>query len=167
MTYGDFKDLTRRTASDKTLLDKAFNIAKNPKYDGCQSGLSSMVYKYFYKTSATCALLKALATRKKFAGGAIKNENMSKKELAEELHKPIIRKFKNRKVHSSFIDTNWDAYLAHMKLMDKFIKGIRFLLCVIDIFSKYAWVIPLEDKKGIAITNAFQMDLIVNQTKNG
>ena len=49
MTYGDFKDLARRTASDKVLKDKAFNIAKNPKHDGYQRGLASMVYKFFYK----------------------------------------------------------------------------------------------------------------------
>ena len=47
MAYGDFKDLARRTASDKVLRDKAFNIAKNPKYDGYQRGLASMVYKFF------------------------------------------------------------------------------------------------------------------------
>ena len=49
MAYGDFKDLARRTASDKVLRDKAFNIAKNPKYDGYQRGLTSMVYKFFDK----------------------------------------------------------------------------------------------------------------------
>ena len=49
MTYGNFKDLTRRTASDKVLRDKAFKIAKNPKYYGCQRGLASMVYKFFNK----------------------------------------------------------------------------------------------------------------------
>ena len=47
MAYGDFKDLTRRTGSDKILHDKAFNIAKNPKYDGYQRGIASMVYKFF------------------------------------------------------------------------------------------------------------------------
>ena len=51
MTYGDFKDLARRTASDKVVRDKTFNIAKNPKYDRYQGGLSSMVYKFFDKKS--------------------------------------------------------------------------------------------------------------------
>ena len=51
MAYGDFKDLARRTASDKVLRDKAFNIAENPKYDGCQRGLASMVFKFFHKKS--------------------------------------------------------------------------------------------------------------------
>ena len=52
IAYGDFKDLGRRTALDKFLRDKAFNTAKNPKYDGCQRGLASMVYKFFDKKSA-------------------------------------------------------------------------------------------------------------------
>ena len=73
---------------------------------------------------------------------------MSNKELAEELHKPIIRKFKKQKVHSTFINNTWGADLADMKLISKFNKRIRFLLCVLLIFSKYAWVIPLKDKKG-------------------
>ena len=63
MASGDFKDLTRRTVSDKILREKAFNIAKNPKYDGYQRGLASMVYKFFYKkTSATRAWGKTLTT---------------------------------------------------------------------------------------------------------
>ena len=95
MACGDFKDLTRRTASDKILRDKAFNIAKNPKYDGYQRGLDSMVYTFMDKK-----LLKTTF---------IKNENISNKELAEELQKPTIRKFKKRKVHLSFIENIWGA----------------------------------------------------------
>ena len=72
------------------------------------------------------------------------------------MHKPIIRKFNKRKVQSPFIDNIWGADLADMQLISKFNKGFRFLLCVIDIYSKYAWVIHLKDKKGITITNAFQ-----------
>ena len=139
MPYGDFKDLKRRTASDKTLRDNAFNIAKNPKYDGYQRGLASMVYKFFDKKSE---------------GSRIVN-NKENIQLADELHKPIIRKFKKRKVYSSFRDNIWGADLADMQLISKFNKGFRFLLCVIDIFSKYAWVVPLKDKKGISIVNAF------------
>ena len=81
---------------------------------------------------------------------------MSNQELAEELHKRSIRKFEKRKVHSSFIDNIWGANLPDMQLLGKSNKAIRFLLCVIDIFSKYIRVIPLKDKKGITITNAFQ-----------
>ena len=54
MAYGDVKDLTRRTASDKILRDKAFNVAKNPKYDGYQRGLSSMFYNFFIKNFWYC-----------------------------------------------------------------------------------------------------------------
>ena len=97
-----------------------------------------------------------MATRDKSASSSgIENENISNKELAEELHKAIIQKFKKRKVHSSFIDNFWGADLTDMQLINKFNKGFRFL-CVINIYNKYAWVIPLKAKKGITITNAFQ-----------
>ena len=78
MAYGDFKDIKRRTASDKILRDKAFNIAKSPKYDGYQRGLASMVYKFFDKKSKS---------------GGVKIPLDSNEDLAKELHKPIIRKF--------------------------------------------------------------------------
>ena len=141
MAYGNFKDLKRRTFSDKVLKDKAFNIAKNPKYDGYQRGLASMVYKFFDKKSK---------------GSGVNIPLEFNEQLAKELHKPIIRKFKKRKVYSGFKDNIWGADLADMQLISKFNKGFRFLLCVIDIFSKYAWVFPLKDKKGISIAGAFQ-----------
>ena len=56
MASGDFKGLARGTASDKVLRDKAFNIAKNPKYDGYQRGLASMVYKFFNKKTSDGAI---------------------------------------------------------------------------------------------------------------
>ena len=141
MAYGDFKDLKRRTASDKFLRDKAFNIAKNPKYDGYPRGLASMVYKFFDKKSIG-------------SGANIPLE--FKKQLAEELHKPIIKNFEKRTVYSGFKDDIWGADLADMQLISKFNKEFRFLLCAIDIFSKYAWIVPLKDKKGVSIVNAFQ-----------
>ena len=95
-----------------------------------------MVYKFFDR---------------KVSGSGIKTKNISNKELAEELHKPIVRK-----VHSPFVDNIKGEDLADMQLISKFNRGFRFLLCVIDIYSKYAWVIPLRDEKGIAITHAFQ-----------
>ena len=67
---------------------------------------------------------------------------MSNKELAKELYKPIIKKFKQRKVQSPFIDNIWGDDFTDMQLIRKFNRGICFLLCVMDIFSKYAWVIP-------------------------
>ena len=81
------------------------------------------------------------------------------KQLANELHKPIIRKFEKRKVYSTFKDNIWGVDLADMQLLSKYNKRIRFLLCVIDIFCKYAWVVPLKDKKGISIVKAFQLIL--------
>ena len=95
-----------------------------------------MVYKFLDKSTS---------------GSGIKNKIISNKELPEELHKPIIRKFKKRKVHSSFIDNISGADLADMQIISKFSKGFRFLLCVIDIYSKYAWVISLKDEKGISM----------------
>ena len=63
---------------------------------------------------------------------------------------------KKRKVHSSFKDHIWGVDLTDTQLIGKFNKGIRYLLCAIDLFSKYAWVVPLNDKKGVSIVNAFQ-----------
>ena len=71
---------------------------------------------------------------------------MATHQLAEELHKLIIGKFKKR-VYCGSKDNIWDADLADMELISKFKEGFSFLLCVIDIFSKYAWVIPLKDNK--------------------
>ena len=93
---------------------------------------------------------------KETSDGVVRNEIMSNKELVEELHKPIIRKFENQKVNLSFIDNIWTAGLADMELISQFNEVYRFLFCVIDICSKYAWPIPLKDKKGITIANAFQ-----------
>ena len=70
---------------------------------------------------------------KKLSCGCIKNEDMSNQELVEKLNKPIIRKFQRRKVHSPFIENISGADLVNMQLMSRFNKGIRFLLCVIDI----------------------------------
>ena len=118
MAYGDFKDLKRRTASDKILRDKAFNIAKSPKYDGYQRGLASMVYKCFDKKSKV---------------GGVKIPLEFNEKLAKELHKPIIQRFKKRKVYSGFKDSICGADLADMQL-----------------------IVPLKDKKGVSIVDAFQ-----------
>ena len=150
--YSDSKNLTKRTVADKILKNKAFDIAKDPKYDGYQRGLASMVSKFFDS--------KVASPDKKSEGSGAKHVNTKviagNEQLADELHKPIIRKFKKRKVYSAFKDNIWGADLADMQLLSKCNKGIRFLLCVIDIFSKYAWVVPLKDKKGISIIKAFQ-----------
>ena len=103
---------------------------------------------------------------KKTSGGNVRNKNMLNEQLAEELHKPITRKFKKQKVHSSFNNKIWGADLVDIQLISKFNKRIRFLLCVIDIFSKYALVFPLKDKKDITITNAFQKILYESRRIN-
>ena len=77
---------------------------------------------------------------KKPSGGTVKNENICNKELAQELQKTIIKNFEKRKIHSPFTDNIWVADLADMQLISKFNKGFRFLLCVIDIYSKCAWL---------------------------
>ena len=71
----------------------------------------------------------------------------------------LLENLKKRKVYSTFKDNIWGVDLADMQLLSKYNKGIRFLLCVIDIFSKYAWVVPLKDKKGTSIVKAFQIIL--------
>ena len=76
--------------------------------------------------------------------------------MVNELHKSIILKFKKRKVYSSFRDNIWGVDLADMQSLSKYNKGIKYLLCAIDLFSKYAWVVPIKDKKGTSIVNAFQ-----------
>ena len=138
--YADQKDLINRTEADKVLRDKAFDIASNPRYDGYQRGLASMVYKFFDKKS----------TRSDFK--KLKN---SSSILADELHKPIIRKFNKRKVYSQFKDNIWGVDLVNMQSLSRKNKGIKYLLCATDMYSKYAFVIPLKDEKGISIVNAF------------
>ena len=86
----------------------------------------------------------------------IKNEIKQNLQLAEELQKPIIRYFKKIKVYSGFKDNIWGVDLADIQSLSKYNKGIRYLLCAIDLFSQYAWVVPLKDKKGISIIDAFQ-----------
>ena len=81
---------------------------------------------------------------KKSKGSGINEPNY---QLENELHKPIIRKFKKRKVYSSFKDNIWGADLADMQSLSKYNKEIKYLLCAIDVFSKYVWVIPRKNKK--------------------
>ena len=102
---------------------------------------------------------------KKTAGRRGINMNANNEKLTEESHKPIIKKFKKRTVYSRFKDNIWVADLADMQLISKFNKRFRLLLCVIDIFSKYAWVVPLKDKKAASIVNAFKKILKESDTK--
>ena len=97
------------------MRDKAFNIAKNPNYDGYQRWFYSVIYNFFHK---------------KTSGRAVKKEIISNKELSQELHKPIIRRFKKTKVNWSFLDNIWGAHFADMQVISKFNKRNLFsILC--------------------------------------
>ena len=100
-----------------------------------------MVYKFFDKNSKR---------------SSVNIETEPNEKSAEELHKPIIINFQKRTVYSGFKDNIWGTDFADMQLISKFDKGFRLSLCVIDILSKYAWVVPLKDKKGVSIAAAFQ-----------
>ena len=152
MAYGKSKDLARRTESDKVLRNKTFEIASDPKYDGYQRGLASVVCKFFDEKSS---------------GGAIKAQ--LNYQFANELHKQITRKFKRRKVYSSFRDNTWGVDFVDMQSLSKYNKEIGYLLCAVNLFSKYTWVVPLKDKRGISIVNAFEKIISkgCNQTKYG
>ena len=102
-----------------------------------------MVYNFFDKNSAS-------------GSGVANNEIKQNLQLTKELHKPIIWNFKKGTAYSEFKGNIWGADLADMQLISKFNKGFRFLLCVVYIFSKYAWVVPLKDKKGLSIVNTLQ-----------
>ena len=97
MAYGDFKVFKKRAAADKVLRNKPFNYAKDPKHDGYQRGLASMVYKFFDKKTIGSGVT-MLANK-----SAIKSIPQNE-QLAEELYKPIIKKFKKRRVSSAFKD---------------------------------------------------------------
>ena len=104
--YADNKDLLNRTKADKVLKHKAYNIASNPEYDGYQRGLASMIYKFFDKKSLGSG----------FARDATKSSSLI---LANELHKPVIKKFNKRKVYSQFKDNIWGVDLADMQSLSK------------------------------------------------
>ena len=136
--YADHKDLINRTEADKVLRDKAYDIASNPEYDGYQRGLASMVYKFFDKKStAKPSSLERMGSGVKKLKDTAKPSSLecSSLILGDELHKPVIKKFNKRKVYSQFKDNIWGADLADMQSD------------AIDLYSKYAFVIPLKDKK--------------------
>ena len=113
--YSNSKDLAKRTIADKILKNRAYGIAKNPKYDGYRRGLASIVCKFFDK---------------KTGFGASVNE-----ELPQELYKPLIKKSKRRKVYARFKGKIWAADLAGMGSFSSFDPDVKYLLCFIDVFS--------------------------------
>ena len=139
MAYGDFKDLARRTAFDEVLKDKAFDIAKNPKYDGYQTGLAFMVYKLFDKKS-------------KGSGFNIPLE--FNEELAEELHKPIIINFKKRTVYFGSKDSIWGADLAGTQFKSNFNKKGVSIVHVSIINIRFRFI--------IRVTIRYQIHVFLN-----
>ena len=141
--YAEYKGRANKRQSDIVLKNKALKIATDPRVNGYQRRLASMVYKFF---------------NERIKGSRINNKEnlLVNSQLAEELHKPIIKNFKRRKVYSSFKDNIWGVDLADMQLISKYNKGIRYLLCAIDLFSTYAWVIPLKNRKGESIVEEFK-----------
>ena len=121
--YAKYKDRLNRKKSDVVLKSKALEIAMNPKINGYQRGLASMVYKFFDKRTK---------------GYGLNNDGnlQANSILAEELHKPTIKNFKRRKVYYSFKDIIWGIDLVDMQLISKYNKGITYLLCVIYLFSR-------------------------------
>ena len=105
-----------------------------------------MVYKCFDKKSASSGVNTHVQNKFK----------QNQRPQLQNYTNQLLNFFKKRTVYSGFKDNIWGNDLADMQLTSKFNKGFRFLLCVIDIFSKYAWVVPLKDKKGVSIVNAFQ-----------
>ena len=107
-----------------------YDIASNPEYDGSQRGLASMDYKFFDKKST------AEPSSLERTGSGINTAKPSYSILADELHKPIINKFKKRKVYSQFKDNIWGVDLADVQSLSRKNKGIKYLLCAIDLYSK-------------------------------
>ena len=131
--YSDSKDLVKRAISDKILRDRAYEIARNCKYDGYQTALASMVYNFFYKKRGSKISV---------------NE-----ELAEELREPVIRKFKRRKVYAKFKGNILETDLAEMGSLSSYNENIKYILCAIDVSTKHAWFKPIKNKKSKTFHN--------------
>ena len=132
-------DLIYKNELDKSCFQHDMAYSKS-KYDGYQRGLASIVYKFFDKKSS---------------GNGVNKPNY---QLANELQKPIIKKFKKTKVYSSFGDNISGVDLADMRSLSKYNNGIKYLFCAIDLFSKYAWVFLLKEKikKGLVLLMHFK-----------
>ena len=140
--------MAKRTRSDKVLREKTFEIAGKSKIWWLSKRTSLDGMQFFGK----------------------KSKIKQNQQLANELHKSVVRKFKRRGVCFSFTSNIsgggvGGVDLADMQLISKYNKGIRYVLCAIDVFSKYVWVVPIKDKKGVIIVNAFQKILDSSERK--
>ena len=141
--YSDSKDLAKRTISDDILKHTSYEITRNRGYDEYQRSLACMVWKICDKKTGSGAI----ATNK---AGVNVNE-----KLAEELHNPVIKKFERSRVYGRFKGNIWAADLAETESFFSKDKNVQYLLCVIDVFTKYVSVKPLKNKKGKTVLNAF------------
>ena len=139
MAYGKSKNLVTRTQSDKLLRDKAFKITSDPNMMDIKEDQRQWFTSFFDKKSS---------------GSGVAAE--SNYQLTNEFHRQITRKFQRRKFYLSFRDNIWGVDLTDMQSLSKQNNGIKYLLCAIDLFRKYAWVVPLKDKRGIIVVNVFQ-----------
>ena len=110
------------------MKDRAYEIARNCGYDGYQRGLACMVYKVFDRQTWSAV--------------------SADEQLAEELHEPVTKKFRRRKVYARFKGNIWSTDLAEVESLCFKNKNVKYLLYVIDVVNKYAWVKSLKDKKG-------------------
>ena len=117
------------------MKDRPYEIARNRNDGGFQRALASIIYKIFDK---------------KTVSGMSVNW-----QLDEELHKPVIKNFKRRKIYAKFKENIWAADLVEMESLSSKKKNVKYLLCVKDVFTKYTWVKPLKDKKSKSLLNAF------------
>ena len=117
------------------MRDRAYETARNHNYGRYQRALASMVYRFF---------------QKKTGSGVSVYE-----QLPEELHKPVIKRFKRRKAYARFKGNIWAADLAVMESLSSKNKNVKYLLCVINDFTKYAWVKFLKDEKKKTFLNDF------------
>ena len=131
-----YKDLAKRFISDKIFKDRVYGIARNRNYDGYQRALASMVYKFF--------------------DNKIRSRISVNEKLAEQLHKTVIKKFKRRNVYARFKDSILAVDLAEIESLSSKNKSTKYLLCAIDVFTKYAWVKPLKDRKSKIVLNNFK-----------
>ena len=135
---------TRNNVCDKNMLKEMKDIYNPTLRERMERGLVSTL----------------IGTKKRFGWGVTTGTGYIKKKkfsvLAEELHKPVKRKFKKRRVMVNGIDKIWAADLADMKVLSKDNDGVNFLLLVIDTFSKYGWIVPLKNKKGKTVAEALK-----------
>ena len=139
MAYGKSRNLVTRAQSDKLLRDKAFKITSDPNMMDIKEDQHQWFTSFFDKKSS---------------GSGVAAE--SNYQLKNEFHRQITRKFQRRKFYLSFRDNIWGVDLTDMQSLSKQNKGIKYLLCAFDLFRKYAWVVPLKDKRGIIVVNVFQ-----------